>query len=765
APEKELTLFALRAAVLEKTATLIGTLAFIWATVVLLGGFAVTLDRTDFWFVTVILVIEGTRIFSRSHELEWQHQATWSITDVGIRAVKLSSSFVLGKLNSAFKGGDISRKNSTPPPTPTPPPPPPPPEEEKVAPTEERRTWRSSEVPLLPLLKWIFLSKHISRFLYWIQLVSAVTCVVLSMLKLVRRNYGPIPGVDPYNRNTALIIFYSLALSEAVVFLMERCYWEWNLRVVKLLEKVNGELELGDSSLVSTRRFFYDSYSMCINGSIFDGLKMDMVSFSTDLLDSDSPDEQLIGARTLRKFSINPRFSDDALQKIGTDLPVMARLLEMLNWKDADQQEIRYSAAEIVAKLAGKLQNSLRIAEIPGVMESISSLLDVSRDFIEASDQISEKMAISDTPWTFNQLGLQILKKLARNRDICGKIGNTRGLLPKIIDFLHTDEQLLRQATAAAPSKLLTVKRSLQVIKLLSTTSGEAGKHLRREISDVIFTASYIREILRHGDNQPDLQLFGIQILTNLAIEENATEKIGRTGGVVRVLFTIFFNDKMPANRIRVRTAAGEALAMLSLKSKNVCHKILKLKHKHDELIRSLKDPMLRVNSARILRNLCAYSGDDCGHLLQGLTAAAPTILEAVVKEENKLQEVMLGAASSLFKFMDNLEAQTAFEESGIEEIYLVHHLFNILNKYDQPSVKVPGIRRYAIELCIWMMRRNEANVRSFRSSGMAEELVSVAHTTSELESFNIFCGAVGVYRHRVEMDSLVETALELLQG
>lgn len=80
APEKKLTMFALGLAVLEKGASGLGAIGFVWATVVLLGGFAITLEMKDFWFVTVILLIEGTRIFSRSHELEWQHQATWYVT-------------------------------------------------------------------------------------------------------------------------------------------------------------------------------------------------------------------------------------------------------------------------------------------------------------------------------------------------------------------------------------------------------------------------------------------------------------------------------------------------------------------------------------------------------------------------------------------------------------------------------------------------------------------------------------------------------------
>ena len=39
----------------------LGTLAFVWATVVLLGGFSTALIRIDFWFTTAILFIEATK--------------------------------------------------------------------------------------------------------------------------------------------------------------------------------------------------------------------------------------------------------------------------------------------------------------------------------------------------------------------------------------------------------------------------------------------------------------------------------------------------------------------------------------------------------------------------------------------------------------------------------------------------------------------------------------------------------------------------------
>ncbi|XP_027338780.1 uncharacterized protein LOC113852649 isoform X2 [Abrus precatorius] len=752
APEKKLTLFALRLAVLEKAATSLGTLGFIWATVVLLGGFAITLDKTDFWFITIILLIEGTRIFSRSHELEWQHQATWSIADAGInsfRMLRSTSNFVLQSMKSLWRANVTPRyRDNTSIRTPT-------------------RTWISSDVPLLPYAKWFFLSRHISKLLYWLQLLSAIACVVLSSTKLIKHNYGDVAkgDTDKRNRESALNIFYALALAEALLFLIEKAYWEWKISYCELLDEVNRECELGPSGLVSIRRFFYDAYSRCVNGSIFDGLKMDMVCFAMDLLASNSPDEELIGARILRQFAVSERFCDDTLQKIGISISVVERLVEMLNWTDHKEEEIRLSAAEILAELAGKKQNSLRIAGIPGAMESISSLLQTNRNCIPAADEIGEKELIFDHPsysyWTFNHLGLLILKKLAHDHDNCGKIGNTRGLLPKIIDFTHAEERLLKNENVT-PSQILTVKRSLQLVKMLASTTGTNGKHLRREISEIVFTISNVRDILRHGEKHPLLQKLSIEILTNLALEEEATERIGGTGGVLKELFNIFFKDYTVSEK-DVTTVAGEALAMLALESKSNCHRILKLKVL-ERLVESLRVPLLRVNAARILRNLCTYSGSECFKQLRGVTAAAPTILQAIMSQENKLQEVMVGLAASVFTFMTSSESSTVFEESGITEAELANKLIQILKKHQYPPTKVPRIRRFVIELAIWMMKDKAENIQTFKDMRMEEVLEGVLETTSELESFNVFSGTVGLNRHNLTIHSLVETALNLLE-
>ena len=121
------------------------------------------------------------------------------------------------------------------------------------------------------------------------------------------------------------------------------------------------------------------------------------------------------------------------------------------------------------------------------------------------------------------------------------------------------------------------------------------------------------------------LQKLAIDILTSLALEEDATQRIGGTGGVMKELFNIFFKEEVPESQIHVRIAAGEALTMLALESRSNCYHILKL-HVLERLIGALEVPLLRESAARILRNLCAFSGEDYFNQLKGVKVAAPTV-------------------------------------------------------------------------------------------------------------------------------------------
>lgn len=139
-------------------------------------------------------------------------------------------------------------------------------------------------------------------------------------------------------------------------------------------------------------------------------------------------------------------------------------------------------------------------------------------------------------------------------------------------------------------------------------------------------------------------------------------------------------------------------------------------------------------------------------------------VLQAIMSEENKLQEVMVGLAANVFTFMTSSESRRVFEDSGITEAELANKLVQILKKHKYPPTKVPRIRRFVIELAIWMMKDEAENIQTFTDLGMEEVLEGVLETTSELESFNVFSGTVGLNRHNLTIHSLVETALKLLE-
>eukprot|EP01018_Ginkgo_biloba_P010947 Gb_17549 [translate_table: standard] len=784
APEKKLTLFALRLALLEKAASGLGTLGFIWATVVLLGGFAITLERTDFWFVTIILLIEGTRIFSRSHELEWQHETPLSMTTfrkdatnvrrstINLRTILTAFCRPFSALKKTLLICKKTRQRNI--------------KEENYGSLSSnvgeksrnqlKRTWSSSNVQLLPYTGWLSISKNVSRLLFWLQLLAASMCVGLSLCRLAKQDYGVVSGSEKKNRRSALNIFYGLSLAEALLFLFEKAYWQWKITAGKLLVEVNMECGFDQSGLHTIRRFFYDTYSQSVNGSIFDGLKMDLVSFVICLLQSSVSHEQLTGARMLSAFVNNDRFAEDTLRKIGTMENVVERLLEMLNWKNHHEQEIRKAAAEIISKLVRKNRNCLRVAGIAGSLESIASLLYDAKEY--DSQRTSDESHINrhifeDQSYdysTFSLFGLHILKNLAKDHYNCDKIGSTKDLLPKIIGFTEAKYLLTRNINAADSAQIKTVKRSLQLLKMLASTTSLTGKVLRKEISEIVFTISNLRDILQYGESHVTLQKLAVDILTGLALEEDARQSIGTTGSVLRSLFLIFLKERNDGkeNERKLVSQAGKALALLALENKYNCQRIIHLKTDRSNkrnmirnLIAVLNDPVQGVHAARILRNLCAYSKADYAELRE-VTAAASHVVGLVMTAQGKYQEAAIGLAAQIFKFLDRSEFDLLFEEAGITKRSLAKLVVEVLQTHSSPSNKVPGIRRFSIELAICMMQKDEGCF-SMERLELEMALEGVMETTSEMESYSTFSGSVGLSRHGITIYSLVESTMDLL--
>ncbi|KAF8661158.1 hypothetical protein HU200_057268 [Digitaria exilis] len=747
-PERKLTLLALRLAVLEKAASGLGTLGFIWATVVLLGGFAITLERVDFWSVTVILLVEGARIFSRSHELEWQHHSTWSLSSSSARLLARSFRFVLRRSTTDKRPQPSRRRSSS---------------------SSGSRRHGSWTLALPWSWSWSFFSGNVGRLFYWLQLASATACVGLSAARLSRQDFGE--AIDARtNRRSALDIFYGLALAEALLFLAEKAAWEWEVSHGRLLERVAGECGLlaggGPTGLVAIRRFFYDAYSRCIEGSIFDGLRMDLVSFAEELVVGGSHDEQRVGVGILVNVAASPRLGDDALRRVATSAPVVERLVEMLSWSGADERGARASAALVVSKLASKKRNALRVAGVAGAIESVSSLL-------YADDE------------ECNLLGLLIIKKLAHDHDNCSKIGNARGLLDKIIDFSAiagaspspSSSPVTGPTTSIVitPSRAKAVQRSLQVMKMLAETTGSTGKKLRREVAEIVFTVSNIRAVLRHAPPEhAGLRRLAAEVLTRLAMDADARERIGATGGVVAILLDMFL-QRLPGSSDEV-AEAGEALAMLALESPRNCQRILRAggggggasasTSTVDLLVDALGDGTIGVGAGRILTNLCAYAGGgEWFTELRRATRGAATAIRGVMEvEKSKPLEVSLGLAAQLVRLMAPGELAHHMAVAGVGAAGLVSRLVGVLAAHAWPSIRAPRIRRFVVELVIALLRTNTTTMAEVMvAAGMGGELRRVAETTSEIECFHVFSGSVGLSRHAVELAALVDVALELM--
>uniref|UniRef100_A0A0D9X2B5 BLE2 protein n=1 Tax=Leersia perrieri TaxID=77586 RepID=A0A0D9X2B5_9ORYZ len=79
APEKWLNYFVRFLALVERAGNALGTLAFAWATIVLLGGYPSVLKK-DFGIATAIIFLEGTRTFTRENRLDQDYRLFFRTT-------------------------------------------------------------------------------------------------------------------------------------------------------------------------------------------------------------------------------------------------------------------------------------------------------------------------------------------------------------------------------------------------------------------------------------------------------------------------------------------------------------------------------------------------------------------------------------------------------------------------------------------------------------------------------------------------------------
>ncbi|KAJ7297529.1 hypothetical protein O6H91_Y050700 [Diphasiastrum complanatum] len=802
-PERHLTLVALRLAVLEKSASGLGVMAFVWATVVLLGGFVSSLKVFDFWVISVLLLTEGTRVFSRSHELEWQHiasrsislpervrQASSTIYQRGSSALHRSKGFIHSALDgfihnpvhsatrtnsdqSKEENADVHEKVPI--------------GDEKVKKGENlhpplgldfNRTWSWDAVPFIPYFDR-FVVGQASRFLILLQLASALVSIGLSVARLSMQNYTT-KGTPSQNVSSALNIFYALVLAEALIFLLEKAYWEMKITLKKMLERVNMDCQLGEENLDLIKEFFYDVYACCLNGSVFDGLDMDLVGYSIGKIQSNSGREQLGGIRILASFASSQDISgSDTLRRIGTTPGIIDRLLEMLTWKNEHEKEIRQSTAKIVRELVRISGNCSRVVAVAGALECLLTLITKELDHTSESNDPQEEINVSMADLNLKLFGLEIFKDLSRIYSNCVQIGSIPGLIPILVDFL--DVSRIKDSNSEADEQKLRMKifeRSLQLLKVLTSTTGTSGYILRDRIKRTVSILTSLRDVLKRCSSHPKLQCYAMDIITSLALDEQTRESIGSTGGVIPLLLSLFFMSKreMHETEPHLNLKAGNALNLLVLGSPRNCRRIVRSKLELDAIEnldhRNITDVLqqlvqrLEMRStvgtctAEILSKMFEYL--DPKQKAQVATAAALVVRTAVDDEENpKHREGAIGLASCIISFIDAPSYESIFTQ-GFDKAALVYSFMRLV-KQIIPHTRLARIRRHTAELALALMRKDELMRNMFGKEGLENDLQVMLDTISDSENYCTFSGPMGLARHLQSMEDLLELAISEL--
>ncbi|KAL6600483.1 hypothetical protein ACP70R_045283 [Stipagrostis hirtigluma subsp. patula] len=518
-PEECLNIVILCMAFVYKAMNGLGTLATIWATVVLLGGFATLIKQQDFWYVTVIAFVQSIgilggyedpahQLFIRAPEAlkkdknaaNWERQTSWWRRRTNPQPQRQP-------------GGDTTRITTR----------------RRIT----KKEWDKPQEEGWTIYQIRTLLRMATFVALWMAQVTAVgVCMVLSVMRIRKQDY-----VDPQyldhddhrNIKRSLNIFYGLVLAQGIIF---SCLF-LNPFVFCLRKRTQHKYKLfGPSGSNIVIRYKNHNYLEFITGNVRSTLNMDLITFAKNLVVSGSVDDQLVGIRAMDRILRSVEYSSLALVRLraSLDADALGKLVNMLGLtRVADDEDARGHAARVVLKLTP----DILVSSSPQILYVISSSL------LNTSHKKMSNMDV-DLVW----FGLRILDKLLDNPDNCKHVKDDGGdLLSKIIDLTNrcghgstsstiSDswiEQeiipLLQKEDDIPPAFIqkidqeIVVGMSLKILSKLVSAPGEAGIFLRRETAKNFNFLTNTGMILEHIEAK--------RVMSCLAVDAALRKKIG----------------------------------------------------------------------------------------------------------------------------------------------------------------------------------------------------------------------------------------------
>ncbi|TKW29569.1 hypothetical protein SEVIR_3G403900v4 [Setaria viridis] len=491
---------------LQMLASGLGTVALVWATVVLLGGFSTMLVRLDFWLTTAIVVVETARIVGYNSAPE--------------------AKFFVDVLAAAFSGRNILQIGSA-----------------------TGLVGLITMGPALIALAPIF---------------TASACMTLSIWRLLsigRHGYGG-SSTESSNANLkpALILFYALVLSQGVLFLM------WFVVAMSRSAQAKKLRQYFKNEETITNRFIASTLDTCVEKGVVNTLNRTVITFAEELLQSEQSGDHGVAVSVLHVVVIERKERRaGAIEQICSSEQLVGMLFRLLSSKSSLDLDTRTLAAKIVKKLSNKLY----LANIPGAANVLSSMLDACFMETRAQTSHTTGQTLVSIKSDNGEIivhGLQILCKLADDPGNCTEINNTKDLVSKIIASLTHG---LHKAIASESATVEVVIASLGLLVKLTSRTGESSTELRRTILDDSRTVGNILWILSNSSHT-DVKILAVKILTTLTLGRLSIKRkrliLGQVGSPdLQQLVTMLSDD---GNSKENRAVTAQLLAQLCANSR-----------------------------------------------------------------------------------------------------------------------------------------------------------------------------------------------------
>ncbi|KAL5223772.1 hypothetical protein ABZP36_010411 [Zizania latifolia] len=822
-PEKLLNGFVRLVAVIERLGNALGTLAFTWATVILLGGYPTVLrSKDDFPFATIIVFLEALRMFSRGNRKDYDlfFSTRGAFTLLGLNGmltaivyfsivlliheeiVKIAVLIAIGLLmlsprvlkllsNSLHHGislwSPLLAILLVAPCIPQP-----------VESDDDRGTINYTNSPtrwiLYAILLLISLLTTISRLRFPcivklvdsfvsrkllvrrqfilnlcmfasigmlvfslheltnllvligfqvlvalllvslgnFQIPAAVLRVVLASIRLHSQCYIKVlddvckhNNIDE-NLNASMNIFYGIVLGQGILYIIA-CLLEVFSSIPRrrLIRRAGFRGQLG---VEYVNRYYAYALEKCMEGAMLAPKRISLVTFAMDSIDSDSSKNRLYGVQVLHSLLNNEQLRTRTISKLTTSTKTVATLFSMLAWTSHGDAETRLFAAKVAAELPG----SLRIVHIPTVMQLVASLLDTDhhhqqktrQHFLLIDIQDAQEQCSTIQQGEHNSSVLHYWKRMA------------------IYCFIPADEPSTMDQQS---SYLHTCWK--RMTKFWSIPEEEPPS------------------------DQDCLPMQGLLILERLANFDagNCMEISKATGLITKMIdFTSYRNHLTGINNeaqqiILIGLSLRVLRRLASTKGKSVEPEYVFIR----ELTTMIRDDNDKYTAASLLGNMIIAC--PCEHArkklsksdLNDLCDTLPKVLEGVMNAEGAELEVLIGLSSQICKAIP--EDFAGKRDDGQIKERFVERLVAVLNANMRPSAHCPGIRRVIVEHAIHLMKCNSRYVNDFHKCGMVEALSKVESTPSVAENYRLFLGDAGLMKHKTPLDTLVDTAKEVM--